>query len=75
MILEIVKQIARKGLRVIRREDIATMAISLGLKPSYARKLHTILAQKGELEYLGKGLYALPSSFYLGAHYIHSKLV
>ncbi len=71
MSLEVVKVIAQKGLRVFSREDLIEIGSSLGFKPSYIKKLNTILVEQKSIEYLGKGLYSLPEELLSGGP-IHS---
>ena len=57
---------AKHGLRVFSLSDVAELLKEEGVSDSYACKLLTVMAKRGDLQCLGNGLYALPAHILSG---------
>ena len=66
LIMNLIRALARKGLRVFSLEDAFETLKEQGLSESYAKKVLSLMAKKGDLQVLGKGLYGLPTDILSG---------
>jgi predicted transcriptional regulator of viral defense system len=66
MRVEFIQEVAKAGLRVFEKHDIEGIFATLGLSPTYMKRMLRIMASKEQIIALGKGLYTLPTELLPG---------
>lgn len=64
--MNLVRIFAQQGMRVFSLEDALEALKEQNISDSYSKKILHVMGKKGDLEPLGKGLYALPAEFLAG---------
>lgn len=66
MSAELLRSLAQTGLRILGKDALVKVALSLGLKESYVPKMTSLMIKNGDLVSLNKGLYTLPVELLAG---------
>lgn len=64
--MTVLRTLAQHGLRVFSLEDAMELLQEHDFSKSYSKKILYLMGKKGDLQLLGKGLYALPTEFLSG---------
>ncbi len=64
--MNLIRIFAQQGMRIFSLEDVLEVLKEQSISESYSKKILHMMGKRGDLQPLGKGLYALPAEFLSG---------